>query len=192
MFQYLAALLVIFAVLVFLKFCEGSPFRSWKSVILTGLPVGLLAGYYLNHAFPQKPPPVPQVQKASAYRAEMERAWRRIAEVDGINIVGTTVQVNFADYKALPDVKAFARQAAGNASFFLKTNNRPIRVKVKISVRGKDRYELDYEPKKGVVDEQEFEAGHDDMIDPAQGRKARQNVGAFSPGPISWKGRPQG
>jgi len=156
MLQYLAALIVTFAVLVFLKFCEGSPFRSWKSVILTGLPVGLLAGYYLNHAFPQKPPPVPQVQKASAYRAEMERAWRRIAGVDGVNIVGTTVQINFADHKALPDVKAFARQAAGNASFFLKTNNQLIRVKVKISVRGKDRYELDYEPNKGVVDEQEF------------------------------------
>ena len=156
MLQYLAALLVIFAVLVFLKFCEGSPFRSWKSVILTGLPVALLSGYYLNHAFPHKPPPVPQVQKASAYRAEMERAWRRIAGVDGVNIVGTTVQINLADYKPLPDVKALARQAAGNASYFLKTNNQPIRVKVKISVRGKDRYELDYEPARGVVDEQEF------------------------------------
>jgi hypothetical protein len=156
MFQYFAALLVIFAVLVFLRFCEGSPFRSWKSVILTGLPVGLLAGYYLNHGFPRKPPPVPQVQKASAYRAEMERAWRRIAGVDGVNIVGTTVQINLADYKPLSDVKALARQAAGNASYFLKTNNQPIRVTVRISVRGKDRYELDYEPNKGVVDEQEF------------------------------------
>ena len=156
MFQYFAALLVIFAVLVFLRFCEGSPFRSWKSVILTGLPVALLSGYYLNHAFPHKPPPVPQVQKASAYRAEMERAWRRIAGVDGVNIVGTTVQINLADYKPLSDVKALARQAAGNASYFLKTNNQPIRVTVRISVRGKDRYELDYEPNKGVVNEQEF------------------------------------
>src|ERR1017187_840253 len=156
MFQYFAALLVIFAVLVFLKFCEGSPFRSWKSVFLTGLPIGLLAGYYLNHAFPQKPPPVPQVQKADAYRAEMERAWRRIAGVDGVSIVGTTVQISFADYKPLPEVKSFARQAAGNASYFLKTNNQPIRVKVRIAVQGKDRYELDYEPNKGVVDEQEF------------------------------------
>jgi hypothetical protein len=156
MLQYLAALLVTLAVLVFLKFCEGSPFRTWKSVLLTGLPIGLLAGYYLNHAFPQKPPPVPQVQKAAAYRAEMERAWRRIAGVDGVNIVGTTVQINFADYKPLPEVKDFARQAAGNASYFLKTNNQPIRVKVRISVRGKDRYELDYESNKGVVDEQEF------------------------------------
>jgi hypothetical protein len=86
----------------------------------------------------------------------MERAWRRIAGVDGVNIVGTTVQINLADYKPLSDVKALARQAAGNASYFLKTNNQPIRVTVRISVRGKDRYELDYEPNKGVVDEQEF------------------------------------
>src|ERR1035438_5685393 len=156
MLKYLAALLGTFAVLVFLKFCEGSPFRSWKAVILTGLPIGFLAGYYLNHAFPQKPPPVPQAQKADAYRAEMERAWRRIAGVDGVSIAGTTVQIDFADYKPLPEVKGFARQAAGNASYFLKTNNQSIRVKVRISVRGKDRYELDYEPSKGVVDEQEF------------------------------------
>jgi hypothetical protein len=50
----------------------------------------------------------------------------------------------------------FARQAAGNASVFLKTNSQPIRVKVRISVRGKDRYELDYDSSKGVVDEQEL------------------------------------
>jgi len=156
MLRYLAAVLVTVAVLVFLKFCEGSPFRSWKSVVLTGLPIGLLAGYYFNHAFPQKPLTTPQVQKADAYRAEMERAWRRIAGVDGVIIVGTTVQIDFTDYKPLPAVKDFARQAAGNASYFLKTNSQPIRVKVRISVRGKDRYELDYEPNKGVVDEQEF------------------------------------
>jgi hypothetical protein len=156
MLRYFTAFLVTFAVLVFLKFCEGSPFRSWKSVILTGLPVSLLAGYYLNHAFPQMPPPVPQVQKAAAYRAEMERAWRKIAGVDGVTIVGTTVQIDFADDRPLAAVKDFARQAAGNASYFLKTNNQPIRVKVRISVRGRDRYEVDYESNKGVVDEQEF------------------------------------
>ena len=63
MIKYTLAILVTVAVLVFLKCCEGSPFRSWKSVFLTGLPLGLLAGYYFNHAFPQKPPPVPQVQR---------------------------------------------------------------------------------------------------------------------------------
>jgi hypothetical protein len=156
MIKYILALLVSVAALVFLKFCEGTPFRSWKSVFLTAVPLGLLAGYYFNHAFPRKPPPVPQAQKASAYRAEMERAWRRIAGVNGVRIDGTTVHISFADYKPLPEVKDFARTVAGNASFFLRTNNQPIRVKVRIAVSGKDRYELDYEPGKGVVDEQEL------------------------------------
>ena len=156
MFKYVAAFLVVFAVLVFLKFCEGSPFRSWKAVLLTGIPLGFLAGYYFNHAFPQKAAPAPQIEKASAYRAEMERAWRRIAGVNAVSIVGTTVQVDFTDFKPLPEVKGFARQVAGNAAYFLKTNNRPVHVKVKISLRGHDRYELDYESNKGVVEEQEF------------------------------------
>jgi hypothetical protein len=156
MFKYLAALLVSFAVLVFLKFCEGSPVRSWKAVLLTGLPLGLLAGYYFNHAFPKPAPPVPQVEKAFAYRAEMERAWRRIAGVDGVRISGTIVQINFADYKPLPEVKDLARQFAGSAAFFLKTNNQPVHVKVRISLRGRDRYELDYESNRGVLEEQEL------------------------------------
>ena len=156
MIKYAVAMLAALAVLVFLKFCEGSPIRSWKTVLLTGLPLGLLAGYYFNHAFPRQPPPAPQIQKASAYRAEMERSWRRIDGVDGVQIVGATVQISFAGYKPLPAVKAFAREVAGNASFFLQTNHQPIRVKVKIAVGGKDRYEMDYLPGKGVLDEQEF------------------------------------
>ena len=156
MFKYLAAFLVSFAVLTFLKFCEGSPFRTWKTVLLTGIPLGFLAGYYFNHAFPQKAAPAPQVEKASAYRAEMARAWRRIAGVDAVSIVGTTVQIGFTDYKPLPEVKSFARRVAGNAAYFLRTNNQPVRVKVKISLRGHESYELDYDSNKGVVEEQEF------------------------------------
>jgi hypothetical protein len=156
MLKYLAAFLVTFVVLVFLKFCEGSPFRSWKSVILTGIPLGFLAGYYPNHALLHKPPPLPQVEKAAVYRAELERTWRRVAGVDSVNIVGSTVQVNLADYKPLQELRDFARQLAGNAAYFLKTNNQPVQVKVRISVRGKDRYEMDYDPRKGVVDEQEL------------------------------------
>src|ERR1035438_8567355 len=90
MLKYLAAFLVTFVVLVFLKFCEGSPFRSWKSVVLTGIPLGFLAGYYLNHALLHKPPPLPQAEKAAVYRAELERTWRRIAGVDSVNIVGSS------------------------------------------------------------------------------------------------------
>mgnify|MGYP001191664879 CR=1 FL=1 len=107
-------------------------------------------------AIMQKAAPAPQVEKASAYRAEMERAWRRIAGVNAVSIVGTTVQIGFTDYKPLPEVKSLARQVAGNAAYFLRTNNQPVRVKVKISLRGHESYELDYESNKGVVEEQEF------------------------------------
>jgi hypothetical protein len=153
---YAVALLVSFAVLGFLKFCEGTPFRTWKAVLLTGLALGLGSGYYFKHAFPPKPAPLPQVQKASAYRAELERTWRHIPGVDGISIVGTTVRVDLVAFKPLPEVKSLAQQLAGNAAFFLRTNGRPVRVKVQVAQRGAARYELDYEPGKGVVDEQEF------------------------------------
>jgi hypothetical protein len=156
MLKYIAAFLVIFAVLVFLKFCEGSPFRTWKSILLIGLPIGFLTGYYLNHAFLPKPPPAPQAQKASAYGMEMARDWRRIPGVSGVDISGNTVRIDFADFKPMPEVKSFAHMVAGSASYFLRTNNQPIHVKVKITQQGKDRYEMDYEPNKGVVDEQEF------------------------------------
>jgi hypothetical protein len=106
MTAYIAAFLLIFAGLIFLKFCEGSPFRSWKSVVLTAIPLALLAGYYCNHAFPPKPAPLPQAEKASAYRSEMERAWRRIAGVDAVRIEASTVQIDFADYKPISSLRA--------------------------------------------------------------------------------------
>jgi hypothetical protein len=149
-------LLVTFAVLVFLKFCEGTPFRTWKSVILTGIPVAVLAGYYFNHALLKKPTPLPQAQKADAYRTELERTCRRIAGVDRATIEGTTVLMNFADYKPLPELKDIAREVGGTASYFLRTNDKPIPVKVRISVRGKERYQMELQPGRGVVDEQEL------------------------------------
>ncbi len=79
MMKYVAALSVVLAMLVFLKYCEGSPFRTWKSVFLTGVPLGLMAGYYFSCALPAKPPPLPQSQKAAAYKAELERTFRRMA-----------------------------------------------------------------------------------------------------------------
>jgi hypothetical protein len=156
MLKCAASFVVTFAVLSFLKFCEGTPFRTWKSVFLTGMPLALLAGFYFNHAFLPKPAPAPQAQKASAYAMEMARDWRRIPGVSAVNISGTTVQVDFAGFKPMPEVKSFARMVAGSASFFLRTNNQAIRIKVRITQQGKDRYETDYEPNKGVVEEQEF------------------------------------
>ena len=156
MITYVLAFLVTFAVLVFLKFCEGTPFRTWKSVVFTGIPVALLAGYYFNHALLKKPSPLPQSQKAAAYRAELERTCRRIAGVDRASIEGTTVRMNFADYKPLAELKSIALEVGGSAMYFLRTNDQRTPVKVRISVRGKDRYELELQPDRGIVNEQEL------------------------------------
>jgi hypothetical protein len=156
MIKYLLAFLIIFAVLSFLKFCEGTPFRTWKSVLLTGIPLALLAGYYFNHALPKKPVPLPQSQKADANRAELERTYRRIAGVDRASIEGTTVRLDFANYKPLPELKQIALGVGNTASYFLRTNSQRIAVKVRISIRGKDRYEVQFQPGRGVVDEQEL------------------------------------
>lgn len=156
MILYLASFLVTFAVLIFLRFCEGSPFRTWKAVVLLGIPLALLAGYYFNHAFPAKAPPKPQVEKASAYRAELERTCRRIAGVRSARIDGTTVEMDFSESKPLSELKRIAGEVGGTASYFLRTNAGPIAVKIKISVAGQDRYQAEYLPGRGVWNEQEF------------------------------------
>ncbi len=156
MIKYVAAFLVTFAVLAFLKFCEGSPVRRWRAVILIGIPLSLLAGYYFNHAFPAKAAPAPQTEKASAYRAELERTCRRIAGVDAAKIDGTTIEMNFAQPKSISELREVASQVGGTASYFLRTNNQPIAVRVRISVAGQDRYQADFQPGKGIWNEQQF------------------------------------
>jgi hypothetical protein len=156
MMRYAAALLVVLAVLVFLKYCDGTPFRTWKSVFLTGVPLGLMAGYYFSCALPAQPPPLPQTQKAAAYRAELERDFRRIAGVADASIVGTTVQMNFDHDQPLTELKRIAVQAGGATAHFLKTNSQGSRITVHISVHGRDRYELEYEPGRGVTDERTY------------------------------------
>src|SRR5437899_10808948 len=111
MMKYVAALPVVLAMLVFLKYCEGSPFRTWKSVFLTGVPLGLMAGYYFSCALPAKPPPLPQAQKAAAYLAELERNFRRIAGVAEASIVGTIVQMDFEQDQPLAELKRIAMRA---------------------------------------------------------------------------------
>jgi len=59
-----------------------------------------------------------QAEKASAYKLELERTWRRIAGVDGVRIEGRTVQIDFADHKPISDLKKFGRQIAGSACLF--------------------------------------------------------------------------
>lgn len=148
--------LATFAVLIFLKFCEGSPIRSWKAVVLVGLPLAAGAGWYFNHAFPAKAPPLPRSAKADAYRQELERTFRRIDGVDQASFVGTNIELNFTQDKPTAELKRLAAQTGGNATWFLKTNRNPVQVTVHITVQGRDRLEMTFDSAKGVIDGREF------------------------------------
>jgi hypothetical protein len=156
MLIYLATFAVTFAVLIFLKFCEGSPIRSWKAVVLVGLPLAAGAGWYFNHAFPAKAPPLPRSAKADAYRQELERTFRRIDGVDQASFVGTNIELNFTQDKPTAELKRLAAQTGGNATWFLKTNQNPVQVTVHITVQGRDRLEMTFDSAKGVTDQHEF------------------------------------
>lgn len=153
---YLITFLISFAILVFLKFCEGSPVRSWKVVFLIGLPLGWAAGWYFIHALPAKAVPVSQAQKASAYKAELERTYRRIAGVDSASIEDSIVRINFTENKPLPELKRIAMECGGTAAYFLRTGNQNSKVTVHLTVRGADRYEMDFDPNGGVANEKVY------------------------------------
>jgi hypothetical protein len=153
--KYSLACLVIVGILAFLKFCEGSPIRSWKAVFFTAIPLGFITCYYISCAFPPPPPPATHAEKSSAYRAELERTFRRIAGVDRATFDGSIVQMNFAEDKPLSELKSIARQTGGTAAHFLKAGEGK-RVTVHITVRGRKRYEMEYEANRGVVFEESY------------------------------------
>src|SRR5580704_14504363 len=105
MLRYIAIFAGIFAVLVLLKFCEGSPVRTWKSVILVGIVLGMALGWYFHHALPAKAAPLPQSAKADAYRQELERTFRRVDGVDSASFVGTNIELNFIHDKSTAELK---------------------------------------------------------------------------------------
>src|SRR5580704_10933756 len=156
MLLYLATFAVIFSVLIFLKFCEGSPIRSWKSVVLVGLVLSVALGWYFHHAFPAKAAPLPQSVKADAYRQELERTFRRIDGVDRASFTGTNIEMNFSQDKPISELKKIAVETAGSATWFLKTNQTSVRVTINITVQGRDRLQMTLDSAKGVTEEQEF------------------------------------
>ncbi len=156
MLIYIATFAVVFAVLIFLKFCEGSPIRSWLAVVLVGVPLAVLCGWYFNHALPQKAKPLPQSVKAAAYQQELERTFRRIDGVRDASFKGTTIEMDFAQDKPTADLRKIALQSGGSASWFLKTNKDSVKITVHMTVQGRDRYEMTYDPAKGTTDEHEY------------------------------------
>ena len=153
--KYTAACLVIFAVAALLKFVQDSPIRSWKTVFLTAIPLSFIVCYYLSCAFPGPPPPQPRKTRAAINQAELERTFRHIGGVDRASINGSLIEINFSDDKPISEIKEIAQHAGGAAAYFLrldKTN----RVTIRMSVRGQNRYQVDYETGRGLINEQEF------------------------------------
>jgi hypothetical protein len=156
MLTYIISFVAVLAALVFLRFCEGSPIRTWRAVFLIGLPLAALVGWYFNLALPQKGKPLPQSTKAAAYQKELERTFRRIDGVDSASFTNTTIEMNFRQDKPIAELRKIALQSGGSASWFLKTNQNSVKITVHMTVQGRDRYEMTLDSAKGVTDEHEY------------------------------------
>ena len=157
MIPYLIALPVCLALLAVVKLLEGSPIRSWKVALPTGALLGLAVGYYFNHALPPKAVPLAQVQKASAYKAELERTFRRVDGVESASIEGSLVTMDFGADKPLAELKTIAARCGATAAYFLQTDKKGNQVTVHITVRGRDRYEMEFNTQGGVSNEKVFD-----------------------------------
>lgn len=153
--KFVLVCLVVFAFLTFLKFVEDSPVRSWKTVFFTGIPLAFITCYYVNCAFPGPPPSQPRSERVNINRAELERTIRRIEGVDRASINGMAIEMNFREPKPITELKQVGQHIAGAAAYFLQ-NGKTNRITIRMTVRGQDRYELEYDAKRGVINEQEF------------------------------------
>lgn len=153
--KYSLACLAIFGLLAFLKHVEDSPIRSWRGVFLTAIPFALIVCFWLKWAYPPPPPPQAPPERSDINKAEMIRTLRRIDGVDRATIDGSLVQVNFSKDKPLNELKQIARHSGSATAHFLDVG-KGNRITYRISIQGRDRYEMEYDTEKGVVSENEF------------------------------------
>ncbi|MDQ6631857.1 MAG: hypothetical protein M3Y82_08870 [Verrucomicrobiota bacterium] len=155
MIKYIVACAIIFAVLIFLKFLENSPLRSWKAVFFSAVLLSVSVCYYLHWAFPPPSPPLPRAKKALANAAELQRTFRRIADVDQASIEGSIIKINFAEEKSLDELKRIALDCGYTAANFMR-DKKDFKITVHISVRGGDRYQVIIPAEGGAIEEQTF------------------------------------
>jgi hypothetical protein len=148
-------ILVVFAILIFLKFCEGSPLRSWKAVFLNGIPVVFLVCYYLNHAFPNPALHQSPAQRIAANRAELKRNFSHIAGVKAAAIASNKISLDFAEDQSLDVFRKDAEAVAGTAAHYLDFSGTN-QIFVQINVNERHRYTFTYQPTVGIVDETSF------------------------------------
>lgn len=151
--KYVIICAAIFGFLIFLKFVEGSPVRSWVSALLTATVLSVLVCLYLNWAMPKPAPLAPASQKFDRYRSELRRDFSRMSGVASAKVDGSTVQIDLASDKSMDEIKRMAQYAAATTASFLDDGRRNPIV-VQMSVRGRQRYQVTYEARRGVVAEQ--------------------------------------
>ena|GEM_PF-4049815 len=155
MTEYIAACAIIFAFLIFLKFVQDSPVRSWKAAFITAILLSVAVCYYLKWFFPAPPPSLPRSQKVIAYAAELQRTFRHIEGVDQASIVVSTIKINFAVEKSLDELKRIAMHCGYTAASFLR-DKKDFKITVHLTVRGDDRYQVVIPADGGAIEEQTF------------------------------------
>lgn len=153
--KFTAACLIVLAILSLLKFVQDSPIRTWKAVFLIGIPLSVIVCYWVTCAFPPPPPPAPKSEKVSAYKAELERTFRRIEGVKDAKINGQTIEIEFGQDQPIEKLKEIAHQTGGTAAHFLATS-KTNRIIIYMRVRGSDRYRMEYDTSAGVVSEKTY------------------------------------
>jgi hypothetical protein len=151
--KYIIICAAIFAFLIFLKVVEGSPIRSWPAALSMATVLSVLVCLYLNWALPKAAPLASSNQKAERYKAELRRDFSRMAGVASASIEGSTVRIDLASEKPLSEIKSMAQNAAGTTAGFLSEAHAATQVIVQMTVRGQKRYEMTYDPQRGVVEE---------------------------------------
>ena len=150
--KFALACVLVFAILGFLRCCEGSPVRTWKAVFISGTLLCIAVCYYLNWAYPPPPPLPPRAEKVALNKAELERTFRHIAGVHAASIEGSVVRLDFREDKPMAELRRIALSTCGTAAHFLglhETN----RMSVFITVNGRQRIALVYDTRQGVMEE---------------------------------------
>ena len=150
--RYAITCIIVLGFLTLLRFLDGSPIRTWRAVLLTGLPLAFVVCYYLSCAFPPPPPPQPRAVKVDLNKAELERTIRRIEGVRWGQIDRGIVQMDFAVEKSRDQLKQIALSVGVTTAHFMRmweTN----RVMVIMTINGRNRYAVVYDTGQGIIAE---------------------------------------
>ncbi|MDB6028741.1 MAG: hypothetical protein JWM68_4964 [Verrucomicrobiales bacterium] len=157
MLKYSLICLGTLVVLTFLKFVEESPVRSWKMVFFTAIPLAAIICYYVSCAFPPPLPPAPEKKKIENYRAQMELYVRHIAGVRSASINGSRMDIDLDSEYPLQRMRQIALSSGSTAAQFMKPSGSNLTMTIHVTAIKRDRLEIEYDTKRGIVREQTFD-----------------------------------